>query len=691
MVDHSTFKPSYRYGPWSLLVFAAAAVIIGIIVRFNGLSTWPFAADEYYSAKSVENVLRFGLPAYECGGYYVRGVLIQYLAAGLQLSGVSAELAPRVIAATTNLLALPAVFLLGRRLYGNTAGLLAVALVAISVWEVEIARFGRMYAPFQTVFLWYLVYFFRYTVDRRQHAVWGMVALSIVGVLVWEGGVLLAVANLLPPFLNHTQGRLNMAQCRFVGWMALLLLPIYGFAMYDFRWLGDVSPLPPDYDALVSAARPLASAIVQPIWMTLPGHPLWLVAALLPLAAAGIALPWIMQFRDRWLLVAGLIVVVAAALLHQFLVVIATLALLLLFRLLHWRELLCRPALRLPVAILAAAVFWTAAGLATHTWQGDQASGSTSIIVALGYQFFGFPDFLEMIARSWARAVPVLGISLLVLTAAAAVRIIFQKDAAPSAEQSAGRVLLVVAIIMVLLTSAGDAPRTTTRYSFFLYPVLLIIAVGTLIHAVEIFTRHRRIAGRLAVAVVLGWYALTEDFQPNHLRNIDTAEINFRHNMPPGIRSHYIGRTDRRAVADWLAAHADPSTDLIISGNGVNGLDYYYPHFDFVYVDPRDRRLGAWACRQGTVERWTNLPLVYSMSTLQSRIAASPRSYIVIDGRRLGLLWPDVEHLHPTVVWENVYGFEVIIQFRPAQSKVRTEPDAGTAYVNPDKDLDVQG
>ena len=663
MVTYSTSKSSKNYGRWALIMFAVVAVIIGIIVRFNGLGTWPFSSDEYYFAKSVENVLRFGLPAYECGGYYTRGVLLQYLAAGLQLSGLSAELAPRAVAATTSLLALPAVFLLGRRLYGNTTGLLVLALIAISVWEVEIARFGRMYAPFQTVFLWYLVYFVRYTVDKQQHAVWGIIALSIVGVLVWEGGVLLAVANFLPPFLNHTQGRLNIAQCRYLGWMALLLFPIYWFATHEFRYLGDISPLPPNYDSLVAAASPDASASVQPIWMTLPGHPLWFVGALPLFAAAGFSLPWIMQFRDRWMLAAGLLVVLAAALLHQFSVVIATLTLLLLFRLMQWRELLCRPALGFVIAILAAAVFWTTVGLATHTWRGDQASGLGGVTIALGYQFFGFPDFLEVIARPWARAVPVLGISVLLLTTVAAIRIILQNDAMSSAKLSTERVLLIIAIVLVLLSSASDAPRTTTRYSFFLYPLLLIFAVGTLTHAVEFIVRRKRIAGTLGVAVVLGWYALTEDLQPNHLRNIDTAEINFRLNMSSGKRTHYIGRTDRRAVTDWLAAHADPSTDLIISGNGVTGLDFYYPHFDFVYVDPRDQRLAAWACRQGTVERWTNLPLVYSMSTLQSRIAASPRSYMVIDGRRLNLIWPDVEHLRPTVVWENEYGFEVIIRF----------------------------
>ena len=77
----------------------------------------------------------------------------------LQYAGLSPELAPRLIAALSSLIALPAVYLLGRRLGGRNIGLLAVAILAISVWETEVARFGRMYAPFQAIFVWYLVCF----------------------------------------------------------------------------------------------------------------------------------------------------------------------------------------------------------------------------------------------------------------------------------------------------------------------------------------------------------------------------------------------------------------------------------------------------------------------------------------------------------------------------------------------------
>ena len=42
---------------------------------------------------------------------------------------------------------------------GRDVGLIAVAVLALSVWEIEIGRFGRMYAPFQALFAWYIVFF----------------------------------------------------------------------------------------------------------------------------------------------------------------------------------------------------------------------------------------------------------------------------------------------------------------------------------------------------------------------------------------------------------------------------------------------------------------------------------------------------------------------------------------------------
>src|SRR5580700_4713482 len=122
--------------PLALTLIVGACVCAGVIVRFIGLGRWPLAIDEYYFAQSVQNILHFGLPHYACGGYYTRGLLLQYGAAALRLAGLSPELAPRTIAAVSSLVALPALFLIGRRVGGKNIALLAVGILAVSVWEV---------------------------------------------------------------------------------------------------------------------------------------------------------------------------------------------------------------------------------------------------------------------------------------------------------------------------------------------------------------------------------------------------------------------------------------------------------------------------------------------------------------------------------------------------------------------------
>ena len=54
-------------------------VFTGILVRLVGLGTHPFSIDEYYLFKSINLIIEKGLPEFLCGGYYVRGILLQYI------------------------------------------------------------------------------------------------------------------------------------------------------------------------------------------------------------------------------------------------------------------------------------------------------------------------------------------------------------------------------------------------------------------------------------------------------------------------------------------------------------------------------------------------------------------------------------------------------------------------------------
>jgi 4-amino-4-deoxy-L-arabinose transferase-like glycosyltransferase len=70
--------------PYSLYAFFAVLLLAigwGLFVRFDGLGSRPLVDDEYFSVTSVEYILQKGVPEFPSGGYYVRGLPLQYLQA----------------------------------------------------------------------------------------------------------------------------------------------------------------------------------------------------------------------------------------------------------------------------------------------------------------------------------------------------------------------------------------------------------------------------------------------------------------------------------------------------------------------------------------------------------------------------------------------------------------------------------
>ncbi len=609
----------------ALATFAAACVCCGIVARLVGLGKWPLAIDEYYLAQSVQNVLHYGIPRYACGGFYTRGLLLQYLAALLQLAGASAELAPRLIAALSSLAALPAVFILGRRIGGRSVGLVAVALMALSMWEIEVARLGRMYAPFQALFVWYLVFFLSYVVDRQRKALLPMLALSVVGVLVWEGGVLLAVTNLLPPFIKNPSGRLRARDWLYLAGTVLLLIPLYWFVTADLRSLGAAPALPADYTDLDLPSNSPLDAGVAP-WATLRLHPLWMLAGILPFIAGVFAAYQIVKLHVRPSVVVGLLAALGCALLQQFELAAAIVLVMLLLSMLEWRELISREFRPFCAAILASAIFWVAFALCTPDWLSQTLSPARTILL-LGYEFVRFPDLIREVAIPWGRTDPILATALLLVLAAACVRAI----ARPALVAPAERVLLVLMVCLLLAAAASHPPRHETRYVFFLYPLALIIALTMVKFATRALGVPSSYATPLALLLCVGGFSISEDFQPERLLNIDSAAVNFRLGLNEWQVAHYHPRTDIRGAANWLASNAQRG-DVIISS--FPGLDFYYPRERFFFMERTDPRYEPWACRAGTIERWGNRPLISSLQELDAHVPTGHTAWLVIEPQR---------------------------------------------------------
>jgi Dolichyl-phosphate-mannose-protein mannosyltransferase len=640
MPNHGSQSPARPYNSitLALTIVAALAVLGGVVARFKGLGTWSLAWDEYYLAQSIQYVLHSGLPQYPCGGLYSRGVLLQYVAALLQMAGLSAELAPRLIAAVSSLLALAAAFRIARRCGGTNVALLTITVLALSVWEVEIARFGRMYAPFQAVFLWYVVFFLEYVVDRRARALLPMLALSVVGVLVWEGGALLALTNFLPPFLNSS-GRITRQDIRYLLGVAVLFVPLYWFATADLRVMGTDDTLPPSYQEPPDAPLSLLDGAVAP-WHFLVRHHAWLAGSLVLLVAVGFALRWLLNFRDRPVALLGLALALAAAVVQQFFLCAAVIVLLLLMRLIEPKA-LGRRALPLYVAIVVSGVFWTAFGLSTPDWHGP--AGPARSVLLLVYEFVGFPDFSRQVALPWAHAVPHLGAALFLLLAAAVVRAIRRAEEIGDYE----RVLLVVLVALLIAASAASTPRHETRYVFFLYPLAVIVAITTIRELLSLSSRTQPLAPVATAIICLGGFALTEDFRPEHLLHIDSAAVAFRQGISSAEATQYPTRADIRGAARWLDSHVTRGTDLVV--NSFPGVDFYYPNADFYFMEFNDSRFESFSCRSGSVDRWSNRPLLYSIAMLDAAIKSHPKVWLVIETPRRKDVLARLESADPSI------------------------------------------
>ena len=91
------------------VIIVGIALSFGLYARFKGLSIWPLASDEYHTVKSISFILESGFPEFPCGGYYTRGLMYQYLLAGIgSFSSLDPTGVYRGVTAFSGLLGLPA-------------------------------------------------------------------------------------------------------------------------------------------------------------------------------------------------------------------------------------------------------------------------------------------------------------------------------------------------------------------------------------------------------------------------------------------------------------------------------------------------------------------------------------------------------------------------------------------------------
>lgn len=594
-----TREPRRLPAGWTLALAAAAAA--GLWARVAGFGERGFAVDEYFFFLSAGSILEYGLPRLLDGGFYIQGLLPQYLvAASIAVFGKS-EAAVRVPALLGGL-ALPVLTYRYVRSHGSREIAVAVAVaVLLSSWQIELSRFGRMYTLFACATLLLLTSLdgsLRRDGPRRYTPhFW-----AVVAVLCHREGALLAPL-LFAPWLHA--GREPGKDRRWLLVTLAVAAGIVAFAGFDFRRWGVLHPYPAGYERPTTGVLRLPEA---PLWGADPMTALIVVAVCLALVLA-----WSRRWNWRQQQTLAALACVAAAL-HQ-------LALAGLFGL----ALAARSAADASLARRLGWVSLCAAGWPIFAAATDRLTG----LGGFRRMFFGWPQFYDSIWRPWSADLPWVGAAIL---AAAAASLWQAGDRWREALTAPAGVAAYAILCFGLLRYFYES----TRYHYFLYPVLL---------ATVAFALAKPLGRRGGAVAFLAFFVISGDFDPRHVALAGTDEAALRMGRFEGRANLWYPRSDYRAIGSELTALVQraPAAKVVIgTAEPVGG----YFDGDYVrYLDRAEYPFWEQSRRAGTVELWSGRPLLSTAEQL--RAWSAPHRDLLLVRRVPG----DLDELDPRRIW----------------------------------------
>ena len=186
-------QPHYRYA-----ALLAVLVGVGLWLRIRNLGHLSLIVDEGVEAQAVQSILQHGTPVMDSGLIYLRFPLYLYMQAGLAYLFELNEFWLRLPSVIFGVAAIVPTYILGKDLFNRPIGALSATIFALSVWEIEMSRYGRPYIALQFFFLVALICFYRgFMLDERRFKVWFLVA-SFFAFLTHELSQVIAPLFLIP-------------------------------------------------------------------------------------------------------------------------------------------------------------------------------------------------------------------------------------------------------------------------------------------------------------------------------------------------------------------------------------------------------------------------------------------------------------------------------------------------------------
>jgi hypothetical protein len=238
-----------------------------------------------------------------------------------------------------------------------------------------------------------------------------------------------------------------------------------------------------------------------------------------------------------------------------------------------------------------------------------------------------YPSIYWFVLGPFFSAVPrasLIFFPVLLIGAILVLRVVIQtgKISAPS-------LLLGISIMMLVAQSALVTPEKSTRYTFFLYPCLLLLFCYFCFRIPVMFNIRADYRRYLTAGILIVFVIASENYNPRHLLHLSSAEYNFRMPYHRFLQFHFYQRYSYTDVADFVNNNVTDG-DQIIATTPV--IDYYLDRLDFSY-----REMGSgWfldtsAC-SGTRHIWSHTPLIYTQQHFLEQIASGRQDTWIITG-----------------------------------------------------------
>jgi hypothetical protein len=591
------------------MAIAALLMIMAIFIRTPGLGKWCLTEDEYYYSQPVAFILEKGVPQFPGGGYYDRGLAMQYLTVIPAMVFKKWEFAVRIVPLLFGVLTVSMLFLLANRFLGTFPAILCSTMLLLSSWHIEFSRFARFYTPFQFLFLLFIYSLYEgYGTGRRGYCIFAFV-LGLLSVAIDSYSIFLPLILLsMILLLDKVDGKTALSIFLQAGTLIAINL-IYNSS--NIGTIGVVSPLPPEMAFENTFSSPVTSTIIFPnfgLLRSIDGSAITIVGFLILLGAAGYMLRKSFRHCGNYWDAIVLILSLLLPLLHQYALLVLLSTILLINKRSAWR------------------IFYENIPLWGIYWIGTVAywvaiADSTGNFDKILHFMVGFPPIKYAIFIPFKEHVPLMGGFLLFVVILSSIHHVKQ-------EQSWNHRFLISVVLLLLLTMpVFNTFQNKTRYVFFFFPLVLLLSYAETVSLIAWIegSFQLRMKRYITVAILLVpilSYAATEDFQWRHISDVSSAQMNFRMGEYDRYFHHWYQRVDFKSPSQYVN-RVFSEGEVVVADHIVMTRYLKVPYTFYVYYK-QHQTYQYYARKEGTEEKWTGRPLISRPQELAGLVPADP-------------------------------------------------------------------